>query len=170
VTARPWLRNLAWIAPAAFGAVVGAPVALVVIFSVIGTLAVAFRVADQLLEDRTEPPPRARRSAFAAAAAPRRLPPIRPPADLRRMETLVAARSVTAAGVHFWLRPMLTDLTVARLQRRGDADLHHPAVAASVADPLWSVVRPDRAPPVERDAPGLAVSELARAVDQLEAL
>jgi hypothetical protein len=127
-------------------------------------------VADRLLDDRTEPPPRARRSAFAAAAAPRRLPPVRPPADLRRIETLVAARIVTAAGVYYWLRPLLADLTMSRLRHRGDADLGDPSRSTSVPDPLWGLVRPDRRPPVERDGPGLSLSELALAVDQLEAL
>ena len=170
MTARQWSRNLAWLAPAAFASVVGAPFVIVVGLSAIATLGVTLRVADRLLEDRSEPPPRPRRSAFAAAAAPRRAPPVRPPADLRRMETLVAARIVTAAGVHYWLRPLLSDLTVSRLQRLGGADLRDPTAAASVPDPLWSVVRPDRAAPVERDGPGMSLPELARAVDQLEAL
>jgi hypothetical protein len=170
VRAGRWVGNLLWIVPAAFAAVVGAPLLLVVIFSVIATLAVALRVADRLLDDRTGPPPRTRRSAFAAAAAPRRDPPVRPPADLRRMETLVAARIVTAAGVHYWLRPMLVDITESRLRRHGGADLRDPTLASSVPDPLWALVRPDRAAPVARDGPGMPLSELARAVDQMEAL
>jgi hypothetical protein len=167
---RLWVRNLVWMAPAAFAAVVGSPYALVVILSVLATLAVVVRVADQILEDRSQPPPRPRRSAFAAAAAPRPVPVARPPADLRRMETLVGARTVTAAGVHFWLRPLLVDLVASRLGRQGDARLEDPATAASIADPLWAVVRPDRDAPGHRDAPGLSLADLARAVDQLEAL
>jgi len=170
VTRRPWPANLGLLVPAAFAAVVGAPVAVVAIFAGIATLAVLVRVLDAVLFDRARDPAEGRRSAFAAAAA-RRVPPRpRPPADLRRMETLVAARVVTATGVHHWLRPLLVDLVTFRLGRREGHDLDAPDARDRIGEPLWSLVRPDRPEPEVRDGPGISVAELSSAVDGLEAL
>jgi len=86
------------------------------------------------------------------------------------METLVAARVVTATGVHHWLRPLLVDLTTFELGHREGHALDEPDTSLRISEPLWSLVRPDRPEPVVRDAPGISLAELARAVDQLEAL
>jgi hypothetical protein len=170
VNLRRGLANLALLIPALFAALVGAPLAVVVILAGIATLAVLARVLDDLLFDRSRDPAEGRRSLFATAAARRVPPAAKSPSDLRRMETLVAARIVTAAGVHFWLRPLLVDLTTFRLRRRGGAALGAPGAASAVPEPLWSIVRPDRTAPEVRDGPGIDLATLNRAVDELEAL
>ena len=167
---RRWVANLTLLLPALFAALVGAPLAVVVILAGIATLAVAVRVVDGLLFDRDRDPAEGRRSLFATAASRRVPPAVKSPSDLRSMETLVAARIVTAAGVHFWLRPLLVDLATFRLQRRGGATLDAPGAASMVPEPLWSIVRPDRAVPEARDAPGIDLAVLAAVVDELEAL
>ena len=166
---RRWSWHLVLLLPALFAALVGEPLALVVIFAGLATLAVVVRVVDDLLFDRSRDPAEGRRSLFATAAAPRVLPAQKAPADLRRMETLVAARIVTAAGVHFWLRPLLVDLASFRLRLRGAA-LDGPRAGSTIPEPLWSIIRPDRVAPEARDAPGIDLAALTLAVDELEAL
>jgi hypothetical protein len=166
VIARQLVRGVVWLSPAAIAAVVGAPLAVVAILAAVAVLVVVVRGVEQLVETGGRRPSGARRSAFAAAAAPREPEPAKPPADLRRMETLVAARVLTAVGVHNWLRPLMADLAETRVRQHGGERLG----PERVPDPLWQLIRPDRPPPRRRDDHGLSMAELAVMVDQLEDL
>jgi len=166
---RALVRGLVALLPAVVVAVAGAGVAVVAILTVLAVLVVVLQVVPELLAapDPTAPGVR-RRSRFATAARPRVAEPVRAPADLRRMETLVAARVQSALGVDNWLRPLVADIATTRLGQHG-ADWSR-AGAHSIPDPLWALIRPDRPQPVERDGPGISFAELELIVDQLEAL
>ncbi|HET7807149.1 MAG TPA: hypothetical protein VFK71_01550 [Gaiellaceae bacterium] len=104
----------------------------------------------------------------AIVAALRREPdkPQRP-AQLERLERELTMATATAFDLHARLRPQLREIATMRLATRGvrleDAE--------SVLDPeLWELVRPDRQPPADRHAEGIAPTELRRAVEELEAL
>jgi hypothetical protein len=166
---RAVLGGFAALLPAAVAAVAGGALVLVAILMVLGVLAVLLRVAPDLLvaPDGSGPSLR-RRSRFAIAARPRTDPPVRGPADLRRMETLVAARVQSAIGVHNWLRPLVADIASSRLRQHGsDLDQGGPH---AIPDPLWALIRPDRPQPKDREGPGISLTELTLVVDQLEEL
>ena len=58
--------------------------------------------------------------------------------------------------LHYRLRPIVREIALARLARRGlSLDLGSAAVRELVGD-LWKLVRPDREPPKDRQAPGPA--------------
>jgi hypothetical protein len=161
------------VGPAAFAAFVGAPYVIVAGLAVLGLVLVMARVGRRLYGERTEArPPRA----FESAARPRRSDRRPAARDLERLETLVSARRGTAAGVHYWLRPLLRDIASFRLERHGGVDLDRPppdaagSVAFPVPEPLWDLIRPGRPDPIDRSAAGLSMAELHELVDQLEQL
>ena len=166
MTGRHLARGVVFLLPAAVAALVGAPLAVVALLAGLAVLIIVVRGIEQLVEIGGRRSSGGRRSAFAAAAAPRRPEPPKAPADLRRMETLVAARVLTAVGVHNWLRPMLADLAATRVHEHG-GDRPGPE---RVPEPLWDLIRPDRPPPRRRDDRGMSMPELAALVDQLEDL
>jgi hypothetical protein len=145
------------IVPAAFAAFVGATSVVVTALAVVGLLLVVSRVGRQLYGERTDArPPRVFESVVNTRPADR----IKTPRDLDRLETLVAARSRTAGGVHFWVRPLMRDIAVFRTGGRDER----------VPEPLWDLIRPDRPDPTDRSGPGLSVVELGLLVDELEQL
>jgi hypothetical protein len=93
------------------------------------------------------------------------------PAQLVRLERIVEWSGSSALGAHTRLRPVLVEIAEVRLARRGlrlDRDV---AEARRLLGPLaWEIVRPDRPAPRDRDAPGIAPSDLDKVLDALEAL
>jgi hypothetical protein len=68
------------------------------------------------------------------------------------------------------LRPLLRDISAARLAALGvDLD-RSPKAAALLGPELWSIVRPDREPPADRHAPGPGLPAIERALADLEAV
>jgi hypothetical protein len=111
-----------------------------------------------------------RPSPFDAAFAPRRRARARP-ASLARLEREVTLASGTAFDVHFRLRPLLQQLAGGLLVRRGVDLERNPARAEALLGPrVWELVRPDRAAPDDRTAPGLPVGAIEQAIDDLERL
>ncbi|MGL6278900.1 MAG: DUF7269 family protein [Gaiella sp.] len=112
-------------------------------------------------------PPRA--SSFDAALAPKPDRPARPP-SLAKLEREVSMGAETAFDTHFRLRPLFRELAASLLLTRHGVDLaRHPDRARPlVGDALWELVRPDAEAPVERGAPGLPVTTIEAAVDDLE--
>jgi len=74
----------------------------------------------------------------------------------------------TAFDFHFRLRPVLVEIARGRLAARG-IKLEDAARARSVlGEEAWELLRPEREPPRDRNAPGLATDELGRLVAALE--
>jgi hypothetical protein len=119
----------------------------------------------------------AARALLDALPLPRRYRGARPqpataePADLARIERAVASGTASAGDLHLRLRPILRDIAIDGLRRRGvelDAD---PARARELlADDTWQLVRPDRPAPADAFARGLSPDQLDRVIDDLEAL
>ena len=164
---RPWIRAVVALLPAGFAALVRAPVAVVALLAIAGVLFVAVRVVSELAGDRRI----ARPERLFEMAMRRRPPtPVRKPRDLESIQTTVAAQSRTAAGVHYWLRPLVSDVAAARLSAGAGVALDDPRAASLVPRPLWDLIRPERPAPEDRLAPGLTPRQLALVLDQLEAL
>jgi hypothetical protein len=109
-------------------------------------------------------------SRFDAAFAPTR-PARARPASLARVEREVALATGTAFDVHFRLRPLLRTIAAGILLRRGVDLERRPHRAAALLGPtVWELVRPDRAAPEDRTAPGIPIASVEEAVDDLERL
>jgi hypothetical protein len=108
-------------------------------------------------------------SAFDEARRPRRRLPQRP-RELAKLEREVVLAATSAFDVHFRLRPILRDVAAHRLAtRRGLAlDSGSTPVREALGSELWEIVRPDRPPPRDRLAPGLALPRLRAALAVLE--
>ena len=107
---------------------------------------------------------RRRRSTFESAM---RTPPVEHsrPEELVRLERQVALSTENAADFHFRLRPSLVAAADGAVWRRHGVPLER---AESLVSPaLWEVVRPDRAPPIERRAPGPSLAELDDLLDEI---
>jgi hypothetical protein len=129
-------------------------------------LAIALAVAVGAIVGAT---PR-RSSMFDAAFAPARRGRARP-ASLASMEREVALAAGTAFDVHYRLRPTVRSIARGLLLRKGiDLDRTPERAAALVGPDVWDVIRPDRAAPDDRSAPGLPIASMERAVDALERL
>jgi hypothetical protein len=129
-------------------------------------LAIALAVAVGAIVGAT---PR-RSSTFDAAFAPARRGRARP-ASLASMEREVALAAGTAFDVHYRLRPTVRSIARGLLLRKGiDLDRTPERAAALVGPDVWDMIRPDRAAPDDRSAPGLTVASMERAVDALERL
>jgi hypothetical protein len=93
------------------------------------------------------------------------------PAQLVRLERVVEWSYSSDLDAHARLRPVLVEIAEARLARRGvrlDRDIVH---ARRLLGPMaWELVRPNRLPPRDRDAPGIAPHDLEQVLDALEAL
>ena len=110
-----------------------------------------------------------------SARRPRERPPARPrrtlPGDLGAVTDLVTGHRSTAADVHRHVRPLLREISAARLARRGIGLDRDPEPARDLlGEDLWELVRADRPAPVTRDAPGMTLAELTAFTDRLEAM
>lgn len=93
------------------------------------------------------------------------------PAQLVRLERTVAWSGSSAMDAHTRLRPVLVEIAEARMARRGVRLERDLAEARRLLGPMaWEVVRPDRPPPADRDAPGIAARDLEEILDALEKL
>jgi hypothetical protein len=93
------------------------------------------------------------------------------PEDLDRLERLVVTGRSSAGAVHVRLRPLLAEIAVARLARRGvRLDRSPDQSRALLGDELWNIVRPDRPRPADMRGPGISLDELAEMTDRLERL
>jgi hypothetical protein len=72
--------------------------------------------------------------------------------------------------LHFRVRPVLVELTEARLRSSHGIGLSHPGARTVVGDELWGIVRPDARTPDDRMAPGLSPATLRTLLDRLEML
>jgi hypothetical protein len=93
------------------------------------------------------------------------------PADFARIGRAVASGTANAGDLHLRLRPILREVAIDGLRRRGvelDAD---PARAQELLAPTtWELVRPDRPAPTDAFARGLPTAQLDLVLDDLEAL
>jgi hypothetical protein len=94
-----------------------------------------------------------------------------PIAELHRLDRELTMGSTRSFDLHFRLRPVLREIAAARLERRGmSLDSGTPEVREALGETLWEVTDPDREPPHDRLAPGLALEELERTITRLERL
>lgn len=113
--------------------------------------------------------PRARVSAFDRAL--RRRPPRHDRlAELARLEREVALGTASAFDLHYRLRPTARRVARGLLAARRGIDLDHDADGARrvLGDETYELVRPDRAPPLDRFGPGLEPAGVHRLVEALE--
>jgi hypothetical protein len=93
------------------------------------------------------------------------------PAQLVRVEHLVASSRSSLWDAHTRLRPLLIDIAEVRLARRGLRLEHDRAEARRLfGATAWEFLRPDRPAPEDRQAPGIGPDELEQILDALEAL
>ena len=132
---------------------------------VVGFSALAFALLLVLLVDRGHDDAPSFAAVVRAPAAP--APP--EPASFKSARWLVV-NAATAGGLHFRVRPVLVELTEARLRSSHGIDLAHSGAQTVVGDALWGIVRPDARAPDDRMAPGLTPSMLRTLLDRLETL
>lgn len=88
-------------------------------------------------------------------------PAARKPEDLELLERLVTLASASAFDLHYRLRPAVREIAAGVLLRRGvELDAQPAQARALLGDQAWSLVRPDREPPTDRQARGLGAAEL----------
>ncbi len=93
------------------------------------------------------------------------------PAQLVRLERVVEWSGSSALDAHTRLRPVLIEIAEVRLARRGLRLGRDVAEARRLlGSTTWELVRPNRPPPSDRDAPGISPHELEEMLDALEAL
>jgi hypothetical protein len=93
------------------------------------------------------------------------------PAQLVRLERIVAWSGSSGLDAHTRVRPVLVEIADARLARRGLRLDRDAADARRLLGPkAWELVRPDREAPPGRDTPGIAPRDLEEILDALEAL
>ena len=93
------------------------------------------------------------------------------PTQFVRLERIVAWSGENGLSAHTRLRPVLVEIAEARLARRGvrlDRDVGEARRLLGPA--VWDLVRPDRPPPPDGDAPGIPPHRLEEIIDALEAL
>jgi hypothetical protein len=93
------------------------------------------------------------------------------PAQLVRLERIVKWSRSSERDAYARLRPVLVEIADVRLARRGlrlDRDVAE--ARRLLGATAWEFVRPDRPPPADRDAPGMAARDLEEILDALEAL
>ena len=92
-----------------------------------------------------------------------REPPHQPRvAQLERVEREVTLAVASAADLHRRLLPQLREIAAARLERSGRSP------GPDTLGRWWDLLRPDRAAPEDRFAPGIAPAELQDLVSDLE--
>ena len=93
------------------------------------------------------------------------------PAQLVRLERIVEWSGSSDLDAHTRLRPVLIEIAEVRLARRGlrlDRDVAE--ARRLLGSTTWELLRPDRPPPSDRDAPGISPHELEEMLEALEAL
>lgn len=114
--------------------------------------------------------PRERGSRLAAALEPQ-VPELPRIPELDRLERELYMSAARDFDLHYRLRPVVREIAVARLERRGlRLDSGSTAVRELLGEDLWSLVSPDREPPRNRQALGPGLGELRQTVESLERL
>jgi hypothetical protein len=95
----------------------------------------------------------------------------RPPVRISERDKL--AREVelgmqTAFDLHYRLRPTLVEIAHNRLAGRGISLENERRAKGVLGDEAWELLRPEREPPRDRNAPGIGNDELGRLVGVLE--
>jgi hypothetical protein len=103
-------------------------------------------------------------SPFAVARRPRRRAPVVLP-ELDRLGRELSLGTQSAFDFHVRLRPVLREITEARLAARGRRLEDAEGLLGSEA---WELVRPDRPAPTDHHAPGADLAAVHRFVDALE--
>jgi hypothetical protein len=92
-----------------------------------------------------------------------------PPEQLERLERAVFGGASNAGDLHLVLRPVLREIAVERLRRRGiELDRRTEAAHALLGDELWELVRADRPRPRDAFAAGLTLSGVEGLIERLE--
>jgi hypothetical protein len=107
------------------------------------------------------------RSEFDDALRPGRFESVRV-AERDKLERELELGLQTAFDFHFRLRPTLVEIARNRLAGRGVSLDDEPRAKAVLGAETWELLRPDRDPPRERNAPSLSTDELGRLVGALE--
>jgi hypothetical protein len=90
--------------------------------------------------------------------------------ELDRLERELYMSAAREFDLHYRLRPVVREIALARLERRGlSLDSGSVAVRELLGD-LWKLVSPEREPPRDRQAPGPGLVELRQTVEALERL
>ena len=117
---------------------------------------------------RIVPPEGASRLAEALEPRAPELPRI---PELDRIQRELSMGATREYDLHYRLRPVVREIAVDRLARRGlSLDSGSTAVRELLGPDLWKLVRPDRKPPHDRQAAGPGMSELRQTVEILERL
>jgi hypothetical protein len=74
----------------------------------------------------------------------------------------------TAFDLHYRLRPTLVEIAHNRLAGRGIRLENERRAQDVLGAEAWELLRPDREPPRDRNAPGIGTDELGRLVGVLE--
>ena len=95
-----------------------------------------------------------------------------PPSSLARIEHEAALGVAGSFDLHFRFVPRLRSIASGLLEfrRRISLDLDHERARGTLGEETWGLVRPDRVPPDDRLARGIAPDELTRVADSLEAI
>jgi hypothetical protein len=107
------------------------------------------------------------RSEFDDALRPGRFESVRV-AERDKLERELELGLQTAFDFHFRLRPTLVEIARNRLAGRGLSLDDEPRAKAVLGAEAWELLRPDRDPPHERNAPSLSTDELGSLVTSLE--
>lgn len=109
-------------------------------------------------------------SALSAAPSGERRPLA--PASLARVHNEVVLGVSSAFDFHYRLAPRLRTIAGGLLSSRRDVSLTgRPGRAEEILGPrTWELIRPDRSPPTDRLAAGIAPADLADVVDSVEAV
>jgi hypothetical protein len=107
------------------------------------------------------------RSEFDDALRPGRFESVRV-AERDKLERELELGLQTAFDFHFRVRPTLVEIARNRLAGRGVSLDDQSRAKAVLGAHAWELLRPDRDPPHERNAPSLSTDELGRLVGALE--
>jgi hypothetical protein len=128
----------------------------------IAVAALALELVTRVLAARSKP---AARSEFEHALEPRTIERTRPP-ELLRIERELTLGSASAGHLHMRLLPLLREIATARL---GFDIARSPERARTLlGDEAWELLRPDRPPPSDRNAPGAARRAIEHCIEALE--
>jgi hypothetical protein len=105
--------------------------------------------------------PRRRESDFDRALADDRRKE-RPLADVEKMQREVTLATASAYDLHYRLLPHLREIAQCRLERNGQSP------GPETLGRWWELLRPDRAEPEDRFAPGISQAELRALVADLD--
>jgi hypothetical protein len=107
------------------------------------------------------------RSQFDDALHATHRPPVRI-AERDKLAREVQLGMQTAFDLHYRLRPTLVEIAHNRLAGRGIRLENERRAQDVLGAEAWELLRPDREPPRDRNAPGIGTDELGRLVGVLE--